>query len=237
MAFQSTVRVGSCPRCCFEFDAFAHLDQPLNRRCSQVWVATQKKKEQIPICPNCRINVTSFETTEEAFIRMSEHCDLESENNILAQAQPVGSELPPQSYPGLQAIFTVVEDHWNRPFDTNTPLCRRIILNGITITPLALLEKLCLLGYRDGHIAIQIEFKKDCGFESYLRARQIIPYAHGFHTTANPEETKALFRIVFCNNEISAFDQVVMGKICEIVERGACTPIAGNPEDFIRTSF
>jgi hypothetical protein len=89
MAFFMRIADGNCSVCFSNLgsDAVAHHDggelHPIHRVCLETWLKVQRQRDQIPSCPDCRINVTSIESKEVSLIRLSIEGDLESVNVLL----------------------------------------------------------------------------------------------------------------------------------------------------------
>jgi hypothetical protein len=91
MAFLTCITTGNCSKCFSALgdDAVAHENEgefhPIHRKCLEIWIRAEQKRDQLPICHDCGIPVESIETKENGLIRLSEDGDLSSVKALLGK--------------------------------------------------------------------------------------------------------------------------------------------------------
>ncbi len=108
-------------------------------------------------------------------------------------------------FPDHPSIFEHTYGDWDTPVGSGGPLCRKIVLNSASSE--SLLQRVKLLGYDNGNVAIFIEFKNrlDSSQAKYFEAHGF-PNANGnaFLMTNTVEQLKELFNIITQNNTLPA---------------------------------
>lgn len=123
----------------------------------------------------------------------------------------------PPPYPGIPAVFKLIENDCDEIMDRQGKLCRAIGFKSITES--SSIEEFELLGYLDGSTNIGIKFKKNACFQEYLTSHGMGRFDNDFCMGHNLKELRTLFRIISCNNKIPPEE---LKRLTSIVEQGTC---------------
>ena len=164
------------------------------------------------LCPVCRVPVVGY---------MADHVV----RNIVTDLLPLTEDKLSASipYPGKQAQFIYHKGDWNVLFEEEYgSLCRKI--DFISSTKDSFLKSFCMLGYKNGSVAISMNFPPESThMTAYLKQFDITPNdseeLYGFYISEDEEQLKTLFNIIAENNEIPASHSAL---IREIVDLGRC---------------
>lgn len=142
------------------------------------------------------------------------------------QKQPGGNSLP-----GEGAVFTVKENSdWSNLFSSGGPLVRTLSL--LSSTPNSLIKKMEILGYRDGSIAISVNFdQKDIEIiRNYLKKNEldISQDFQGSYLSTKSEEVKKLFTILAEKNKIPDDKLQLITALVESCNWNSVTPLKGD---------